>query len=620
MEDGRLLSWDSVGHLRVWDLESGTATATLTDGTGVPYGMGQTNGYFQATDDRFLTETTAGLDLWDTKSGTHIAGLLGKRGWVVMPSAAGGSVLMTWGQDRGTHQYWNLKTGTLLATVMHTIQGDWAVTDPEGRFDTADIGRFSDAHWVRSFDQVRPLPLTTFSKGYYTPGLLSRILSGGTLPPVKSILALNVLTPEIELSATPSRGGDGLDVTAKVCARTDTLPMLSGPEELDSGAEDLRVFLNGSVVAWKDGTLTKRRRGCMTHRARVQVPAGPEKLTLSAYAFNTDQVKSESVTIAVDNPRAGETPKPRAVLVHVGVDDYAGRSLDLSFARADAEMLSKNLAMPGREVHRVLLAEGGAAAPTKANLQAVLAKLAGETSDLPWLKRIPEVGPDDLVVLSFAGHGYAPEGGAFHLMLSDLARGAQDKADLDAALPYAVSEHELTAWLRPVMAGEMALVVDACQSAASVEGEGFQPGPLGSKGFGQLAYDKGMLVLAASQSDAVALEDAKLGHGLLTWVLVEEGLRGGKADVDKDGKIRLKEWLSYAEGRVPDVADAIARGEPVQSSRGQTVQVVSGNGRGAFTVVGAGPSAGKAAPGAKAPPAQQPRLFSYGQAGQAVVQ
>ena len=95
------------------------------------------------------------------------------------------------------------------------------------------------------------------------------------------------------------------------------------------------------------------------------------------------------------------------------------------------KMLSQTLSMPDREVHRVLLADGGVAAPTKANLQAVLAKLAGKRSSAPWLKHIPEVGPDDLVVLSFAGHGYAPDGGAFHLMLSDLERGADEKSDLD---------------------------------------------------------------------------------------------------------------------------------------------------------------------------------------------
>src|SRR3989440_4366623 len=49
-------------------------------------------------------------------------------------------------------------------------------------------------------------------------------------------------------------------------------------------------------------------------------------------------------------------------------------------------------------------------------------------------------------------------------------------------------------------------VVDACHSSASVQGEGFKPGPMGSRGLGQLSYDKGMRILTSTQSDDVALE------------------------------------------------------------------------------------------------------------------
>ena len=53
------------------------------------------------------------------------------------------------------------------------------------------------------------------------------------------------------------------------------------------------------------------------------------------------------------------------------------------------------------------------------------------------------------------------------------------------------------------------MIVDACHSAASVDEAGFKPGPMGSRGLGQLAYDKGMRILAASQADDVALESGR---------------------------------------------------------------------------------------------------------------
>jgi hypothetical protein len=75
-----------------------------------------------------------------------------------------------------------------------------------------------------------------------------------------------------------------------------------------------------------------------------------------------------------------------------------------------------------------------------------------------------------------------------------------------------VSGEELSRWLRKVDAGEMALVVDACHPAASVEQPWFKPGPMGSRGLGQLAYDKRMRVLAASQADDVLEPYSKAEH------------------------------------------------------------------------------------------------------------
>ena len=74
----------------------------------------------------------------------------------------------------------------------------------------------------------------------------------------------------------------------------------------------------------------------------------------------------------------------------------------------------------------------------------------------------------------------------------------------------------------------MVMIVDACHSAAGVP-EGFKPGPMGDRGLGQLAYDKGMRILAATQANDVALESGQIGQGLLTYALVEDGLKKGLA-------------------------------------------------------------------------------------------
>jgi hypothetical protein len=62
-----------------------------------------------------------------------------------------------------------------------------------------------------------------------------------------------------------------------------------------------------------------------------------------------------------------------------------------------------------------------------------------------------------------------------------------------------------------------------------------------------------MYVLTASQSDEVAFESAGLKHSYLAYALVEEGIKSGAADINRDGQILLNEWFNYATERVPRI-------------------------------------------------------------------
>ena len=98
---------------------------------------------------------------------------------------------------------------------------------------------------------------------------------------------------------------------------------------------------------------------------------------------------------------------------------------------------------------------------------------------------------------------------------------------------------------------------------------------MNSKGLAQLAYEKGLYILTAAQSFQAAQEVSQLGHGLLTYALVEEGLRQAAADAEpRDGAILLREWLDYATNRVPQMqADKMkqagARGHDLSFSKAE---------------------------------------------------
>ena len=78
-----------------------------------------------------------------------------------------------------------------------------------------------------------------------------------------------------------------------------------------------------------------------------------------------------------------------------------------------------------------------------------------------------------------------------------------------------------------------------------------------------------MYILTAAQSYQAALEAAQLGHGLLTYALVEEGLKTPVADSEpKDGVVNAREWLDFATERVPQMQE-----EKMKQSRGVGVEI-----------------------------------------------
>ncbi|MBI1761312.1 MAG: hypothetical protein HYR56_07750 [Acidobacteria bacterium] len=221
---------------------------------------------------------------------------------------------------------------------------------------------------------------------------------------------------------------------------------------------------------------------------------------------------------------------------------------------------------------------------TKAHLRAVLDVLAGRQPDrdldAALLKQIPNADklraarPEDLMLISASSHGYSDSDGIFYLVASD-----SGTADLKSPefRRRCISSDELSRWLRDVDAGELVLIVDACHSAAAIEGTDFKPGPMGSRGLGQLSYDKGMRILTATQADNVALE--KGGLGLLMRALLVDGLTAWQADYKpRDHEILLTEWLGYGVERVPqlyaEMKDGCLRGtfDPRELAEGKTQQ------------------------------------------------
>jgi hypothetical protein len=69
-----------------------------------------------------------------------------------------------------------------------------------------------------------------------------------------------------------------------------------------------------------------------------------------------------------------------------------------------------------------------------------------------------------------------------------------------------------------------------------------------------------MNIITAAQGFQLANEHSALGHGFLTYALVEEGLKTDKADTaPRNQEVTVREWLDYSTARVPEIHAGLLR-------------------------------------------------------------
>jgi WD40 repeat protein/uncharacterized caspase-like protein len=574
-------------------------------------------------------------ETWNVITGAKIRRFIGHGNYVASVALSPDNRLALTGSGDGTVRIWNAENGDQLSTISPFRNGDWAIATQDGRIDTNKLDGIAPLHWIIGDQPLTPLPLEIFMRDYYEPRLLPRLLAcheaeaSGTDPeacakafkPVRPLASLNRIQPKVRISKV-ERGGsaDEALVTVEVSGRKDATQK---NRKTETAAYDLRLFRNSQIVGqwpepkggmggaedigqWQSDSLVRgtEHEGKARHTFKVRL-ADRDKgqpVQFTAYAFNEDRVKSE--TASPDKPYLVpddvDPAKPRAYVIAIGVNAYDNPEWKLGFAVKDALDLSGTLKSIERyEVVSVPLVSGAKdetkldeatkqkepKQATKQNIADVLALLGGHEEARERLRqalrqdgsvvdRLRKATPDDLVIVGFSGHGYADRQSRFYLLPSNSGTEAPSDEDSPKAaeiLSRFISSEELSHWLKDVDAGELAMIIDACHSAASVDQPGFKPGPMGDRGLGQLAYDKGMRILAATQADNVALESEKLGQGLLTYALVDEGLEARKAASDGKGPITIGAWLHYAEHRVPQLYDDL------QAGRIQAVKIVVAN-------------------------------------------
>jgi WD40 repeat protein/uncharacterized caspase-like protein len=544
---------DITFSIKLWDVQTGSELNSLAGHSNF------VNTLAFSRDGRLLASGSfdSTIKLWDTATGRELRALAGHTGPVVALDFSPDGRFVVSGSDDGSARIWDTQSGEVLATLVSLNKGDdWLVVTPDGLFDGSP-GGWNQILWRFSPNIFDVSPAEIFFNEFFYPGLLPDILAGKKVRPAGDVSQKDRRQPKLSIGVA-----DGQNI-ANISTR-DLKVKINITEAL-AGAQDVRLFRNGSLVkAWRGDAL--KGQSSATLETTVSLVAGQNQL--SAYAFNRDNVKSADAVLSVN----GADSLKRAGTLHllaVGVNQYANPQYNLKYAVADARAFAEEVERQQKkigiysQVEFTSLLDRDA---TKANILYAVKRLAGSTdATLPQgapatLEKIKAAEPEDAVIIYYAGHGTAQEQ-RFYLIPHDLghngARTELDEEGLKKIMSHSISDLELEQAFEGMDAGRTLMVIDACNSGQALEAEEKRRGPMNSKGLAQLAYEKGMYILTAAQSYQAALEAEQLGHGYLTYALIEEGLKSGAADREpKDSQVVVREWLDYATERVPRMQEA----------------------------------------------------------------
>lgn len=555
--DGKLLAAGNADNtVRLWQLPNPTPLKTLTGHTA------EVSAVAFSPDNKTLASGSSDHNLtqWELESAGTPRQLAGSSETVTSVTFSADGKWLLAGSDDGSTVLWNRSTGDMRATIV-SVPGadDWLVATPDGLFDGSPES-WSLMLWRFGGSTFNVVPVEAYFNEFYLPGLLAKIFAGTDPKAIQNIVQLDRRQPHIKINVS-------LDKNTATTRKLDLeIDVRGAPADKDhqtgSGAKDLRLFRNGLLIQrWTGDVL--QNAASRTLRTTIQVVAGENRI--SAYAFNQDNIKSLDTTVVVNG--AGSLSRQGAInLLVIGVEKYQNPGFNLKYSVDDAAEMNAQLRAQQERLGRykpIVTISLTNAEATKRNILLALSRLAGtNTGPLPAdapkiLASIVPAQPEDAVVVYFSGHGTA-QLERFYLIPHDIGyMGSRDEIDgagLLTILNHSISDEELVDALQPMDVDQLLVIIDACKSGQALKSTETRQGPMNTKGLAQLAYEKGIYVLTASQSFEVAFEADALKHSYLAYALLEEGIKQRAADKSpRDGNIFLKEWFDYASESVPQI-------------------------------------------------------------------
>jgi len=533
--DGQKLlstSWD--GSIRLWNIGTGLAEQKFMGHRGAVHIAifgSDAKTIFSAGADRSIR-------VWDITTAKVVRIFDGHKAEVTSLLFSPDNKMLISHSVDGATKFWDLNSGKEFFEHIHFGENEWMVKTPEGYFNGTQEAR----QFIHFVSGMKTYGVDQFFDEFYRPELLPKIFQNrgsdgsqgvnqklrGSPPPIVKVAVL--ATPD------PTKA----EVFVKVT---------------DSGmsVENFKLFHNGKRVVASDFKMPSGKGQSTTYRNVVNLIGGTN--IFSASASNKDKVESDPASAEIFSESSDKNSV--CYVVAVGINQYKNPKMILNYAKPDAESFGKTMVDEGKLFKSIELHSFFDTDASQINILKKLDELAAK------------IHPEDVFIFYYAGHGSMVDD-RFFFIPSESAR----LYDLSSLKKDAIEASALQEKFRNIKALKQLIVMDACQSGASVELLASR-GAAEEKAIAQLSRSAGIHVMASAGSEQFAAEFTELGHGIFTYLLIK-ALQGEADGAPKDGKVTIYELKSYLDDQVPELTRKM-KGKPQYPytfSRGQDFPVV----------------------------------------------
>lgn len=529
-------SWD--GKIKLWHTLTGMQTAKFNDKGAPIYSVN-----FSPEQTHIISgDGDRKVKFWNIQTGQLDQQLSGHISAVTdIKLTSDGKLMITRGMN-GEVIVWDYATKKQLYTYLPINRDDWLIKTPSGHFD----GSKKALQLINYVSGMEVITIESLFDKYYTPGLANKVMSGENM--IETGENLNSLIKNRPELAFLVKNSKKRTVILKNDSIVESRSALFNFElsvlQFDDEVTEIRIYNNGKLIASRSTNEELIFRGGKTNTESFEVALIDGMNNLMAVATSSREVESEPVHLQVKFD--GEAAKVDLYILSVGINDYKNSKYNLNYAVKDADDFSKAIAKGGGELFNKIntysLEDNKA---TKSEIESLFNEI------------VENVGPEDVFVFYYAGHGVMNEGSEstedeFYILTHNVTNFYEESM----LQKEGVSASELLEFSKQISAQKQLFILDACNSGGALNVLASRGTDSREKAIAQLARNTGTFFLTASQDMEYANESGDLKHGLFTYALLE--IIGGElatTSSNQDNKVTINEIKTYVEERVPELSE-----------------------------------------------------------------